>query len=314
MDAARDEAATAQVVARLRRQIEQLEAQPRKWLLALRTGVTELDEWGVFRLGGGVELSGEEASGRTSLALSVVAAACREQRLSAWVDGPSELYPPAALSYGVELERLLIVRPKAPGQLVWSAVQLLRSGAFACVVLDVTHTGVRLTLTETKKLLDAARAGGSLLVLLTSQGAQAQGLVRLELQSSPPRVLQLIPAPPSGDPAERPRSPQAKWGPQRSAAAERRERGSSEEILLHAPHGRRLHLSRARLTPHVPARARLRDKPDAAPWVPRVAWSCSLQRPKKNLARDGYGPGGFYLTTTRLPVTQGPRVHRRRGG
>lgn len=300
MDAARDDAATAQVVAKLRRQIEALEAQPRTWLLALRTGVTELDEWGVFRLGGGVELSGEEASGRTSLALSVVAAACREERLSAWVDGPSELYPPAALSYGVELERLLIVRPKAPGQLVWSAVQLLRSGAFSCVVLDVTHTGVRLTLTETKKLLDAARAGGSLLVLLTSRGAQAQGLVRLELQSaSPAPMLQLIPSPPSQE---------------RAGGGGNRERGRTESILLNAPHGRRLQLPRARLAPHTPPRARLRDKPDAAPWVPRVAWSLSLQRPKKNLARDGYGAGGFYLTTTHLPVTQGPRVHRRRGG
>ncbi|MCC6336400.1 MAG: hypothetical protein IT380_20740 [Myxococcales bacterium] len=288
MDAARDDAATAQVVARLKRQIEALEAQPRTWLLALRTGVTELDEWGVFRLGGGVELSGEEASGRTSLALSVVAAACREARLSAWVDGPSELYPPAALSYGVELERLLIVRPKAPGQLVWSAVQLLRSGAFTCVVLDVTHTGVRLSLTETKKLLDAARAGGSLLVLLTSQGAQAQGLVRLELACGV-KGLTLVPSPPS------------------------RERGR-EDLLISAPHGRRLQLSRAHLAPHTPARARLRDKPDAAPWVPRVAWSLSLQRPKKNLERDGYGAGGFSLTTTRLPVTQGPRAHRRRGG
>ncbi|MEW6431716.1 MAG: hypothetical protein AB1730_09415 [Myxococcota bacterium] len=328
---------TAQVVARLRRQIAELQAQPRKLLLALRTGVPELDEWGVFRLGAGVELSGEEASGRTSLALSVVAAAGREHRLAAWVDGPQELYPPAALALGVELERLLIVRPKAPGQLVWSAVQLLRSGAFACVVLDVTHTGVRLSLTETKKLLDAARAGGSLLVLLTSLTAQAQGLVRLELKAAeaqPARVLRLIPhipSPPSGDPAERPRSRQAEWGSQRSAETGGRERTGDEAdlastptllhagregaISLSAPHGRHLHLARARLAPHAPTRARLRDKPDAAPWVPRVAWAPPLERPRKNLARDGYGVGGFYLTTTRLPVPQrGPRQHRRRGG
>ena len=286
MDAARRDE-TAQVVARLKRQIEQLEAQPRQWLLTLRTGLTELDEWGVFRLGGGVELSGEEASGRTSLALSVVAGACREKRRAAWVDGPQELYPPAALALGVELSRLLIVRPKAPGQLVWSAVQLLRSGAFACVVLDVTHTGVRLTLTDTKKLLDAARAGGSLLVLLTSQGAQAQGLVRLELAPEK-RTLRLVPSPPS---AER------IW-----------ERGL---ITVEAPHGRRLHLARARLAPQVPPRARQRERPDAPPWLPRVAWTPSLQRPKKNLARDGYGVGGFYLSTTKLPV---PRQHRGRGG
>jgi recombination protein RecA len=173
---------TAALLERLRGHIRTLEAQPRQVLLALRTGVAGLDELGVFRLGGGVELCGEEASGRTTLALSVVAAACREKRLSAWVDGPGELYPPAAVSLGVELERLLIVRPKAPKQLVWSAVQLLRSGAFCCVVLDLTHTGVLPSLTDAKKLADAARAGGSLLVLLTSKAAPAQGLVRLMLR------------------------------------------------------------------------------------------------------------------------------------
>lgn len=87
--------------------------------------------------------------------------------------------------------------------------------------------------------------------------------------------------------------------------------GREGGISLSAPHGRHLHLSRARLSPHAPTRARLRDKPDAAPWVPRVAWSPALQRPRKNLARDGYGVGGFYLTTTRLPVS---RQHRGRGG
>lgn len=290
--AAQDGGDTASLLARLKRQIAELEAQPRKLLLALRTGIAELDEWGVFRLGAGVELSGEEASGRTSLALSVVAAAGRERRLAAWVDGPQELYPPAALACGVTLERLLIVRPKAPGQLVWSAVQLLRSGAFACVVLDVTHTGVRLSLTDTKKLLDAARAGGSLLVLLTSQGAQAQGLVRLELKSveaQQPRVLRLIPSPPSGERI--------------------RERGRTDgaSISLSAPHGRQLQLPRARVAPHAPTRARPRDRPDAAPWVPRVAWAASLERPRKHLARDGYGVGGFSSATTRLPV---PRRHR----
>jgi hypothetical protein len=166
----------------LRGQIRKLEAQPRTWLLAFRTGVEELDALGAFRLGSGVALCGEEASGRTTMAMSVVAAACREQRLSAWVDGPAELYPPAALNHGIDLQRLLIVRPKAPGQLVWTAVQLLRSGAFGCVVLDVNRTGLVLSLTDSKKLLDAARAGGSLLVVLSSKSAAAPSVPRLTMQ------------------------------------------------------------------------------------------------------------------------------------
>ncbi|MER2564857.1 MAG: hypothetical protein ABTQ32_29305, partial [Myxococcaceae bacterium] len=171
------------MVEHLKEQIRRVQAAPRQYLVTLATGAPELDALGVFRLGGAVELSGEEASGRTTVALSLVASACREKRLAAWVDGPQELYPPAAVPMGVELQRLLIVRPPAPGQLVWAAVQLLRSGAFTCVVLDVTHTGVQLTMLDTKKLLDAARAGGSLLLVLTANAAPAQGLVRLVMAS-----------------------------------------------------------------------------------------------------------------------------------
>lgn len=183
MEAAANNAAT---VERLREQIRRLQAAPRTYLAVLRTGVDAFDGLfpdGGLPLGHAVELWGEAASGRTSLALRAVAAAGREQRLSAWIDGPRELYPPAALALGVDLRQLLIVRPKAPGQLVWSAVQLLRSGAFACVVLDLTHTGVRLGLPEARKLQDAAAKGGSALVLLTPPDAPGDGLLRLRTRA-----------------------------------------------------------------------------------------------------------------------------------
>ncbi|MBX5482800.1 MAG: recombinase RecA [Myxococcaceae bacterium] len=174
------------VVERLREEIRRLQAAPRSYLAVLRTGVKAFDALfpeGGLPLGAAVELWGEAASGRTSLALRAVAAAGREQRLSAWVDGPRELYPPAASALGVDLSRLLIVRPQAPGKLVWTAVQLLRSGAFACVVLDLTHTGVRLQLSEGRKLQDAAQKGGTLLVLLTPKNAPGDGLMRLATEA-----------------------------------------------------------------------------------------------------------------------------------
>jgi recombination protein RecA len=175
--------ATPAILQQLREQIEKLEAAPRELLLSLRTGVAQIDALNLFRFGAAIELSGETASGKTSLALKVLASATKEQRLVAWVDGPKEIYPPAAQSLGVDLSRLLIVRPGAPAKLVWSAVQLLRSGAFACVVLDVLHTGLKLSMVEAKKLLDAARLGGSMLLLLTSISNQAQGLPRVLMRS-----------------------------------------------------------------------------------------------------------------------------------
>jgi hypothetical protein len=179
-------ASNAATVERLRERIRSLEAAPRSYLSVLRTGVAPFDALfpaGGLPLGSALELWGEAASGRTSLALRGVAAATRAQRLAAYVDGPRELYPPAAAALGVDLRRLLIVRPRAPGQLVWTAVQLCRSGAFACVVLDLTHTGLRLSLADGKKLSDAAFRGGSLLLLLTPPDAPGDGMVRLSTQA-----------------------------------------------------------------------------------------------------------------------------------
>ncbi|XXF74981.1 recombinase RecA [Myxococcaceae bacterium GXIMD 01537] len=194
MIAAAEQRAGPGVVEQLRERIRQLQAAPRNYVAALRTGIEPFDALlpgGGFPLGQAVELCGEAASGRTSLALRAVAAAHRERRLAAYVDGPGELYPPAAAAMGVDLERLLIVHPKAPEQRVWAAVQLARSGAFACVVLDLTRgssgeagrPGARLSLPEGRKLADAAGKGGGLLLLLTSPEAPADGMLRLRTEA-----------------------------------------------------------------------------------------------------------------------------------
>jgi len=187
--AAAERAERVDKVAQLRERIRALEAAPRQLLSVVRTGVAAFDgllPQGGLPLGQAVELWGEAASGRTSLTLRAVAAAQRAGRLCAWVDGPAELYPPTAAALGVDLRALLMVRPRAPGQLVWAAQQLARSGAFACVVLDVTHTGARLGLAEGKKLQDAAVASGTLLLLLTPRDAPADGMLRLGTAASGP--------------------------------------------------------------------------------------------------------------------------------
>jgi recombination protein RecA len=183
MQALRQHAGT---VERLREQIRKLQAAPRQFLAQLKTGLAAFDALmpsGGLPLGHAVELCGEPASGRTSLALRILAAATRERRLAAYVDAPAELYPPAAAALGVSLERLLIVRPKTAPDAVWSALQLARSGAFAAVVLDLTHTGLRLALPQSKKLADAAVHGGALLTLLTPPQAPADGMTRFFVQA-----------------------------------------------------------------------------------------------------------------------------------
>jgi hypothetical protein len=196
MDAAR----VAETVERLRMRIHTLQAAPRTHLAVVRTGVAAVDALlpaGGFPLGQVVELWGSAASGRTRLALRAVAEAQRALRLAAYVDGAGELYPPALPALGVNPARLLWVRPpKSPPerhtslQPGWVALQLLRSGAFLCVVLDLTHTGHRLPPPASKRLLDAAVHSGSLLLLLTEEETPGDGSFRLKLTACP-RTLRL---------------------------------------------------------------------------------------------------------------------------
>ena len=53
----------------------------------------------------------------------------------AWVDPPFEPYPPALQQWGVNLSRVLIVRPRKSREALWAAEQALSSGNCAAVLL-----------------------------------------------------------------------------------------------------------------------------------------------------------------------------------
>jgi cell division inhibitor SulA/protein ImuA len=53
----------------------------------------------------------------------------------AWIDPPFEPYPPALQQWGVNLSRVLIVRPKKSQEALWAAEQALSSGNCAAVLL-----------------------------------------------------------------------------------------------------------------------------------------------------------------------------------
>ena len=53
----------------------------------------------------------------------------------AWVAPPFQPYPPALQQCGIDLSRMLIVRPKDPSEILWSAEQALSSGTCAAVLL-----------------------------------------------------------------------------------------------------------------------------------------------------------------------------------
>jgi len=53
----------------------------------------------------------------------------------AWVAPPFQPYPPALQQWGVDLSRMLIVRPKNDSEMLWSAEQALSSGTCSAVLL-----------------------------------------------------------------------------------------------------------------------------------------------------------------------------------
>ena len=59
----------------------------------------------------------------------------REAGWIAWIAPPFEPYPPALMQWGVNLSRVLIVRPKKTSETLWAAEQALSSGNCAAVLL-----------------------------------------------------------------------------------------------------------------------------------------------------------------------------------
>ncbi len=92
--------------------------------------------------GGFVELSGRRSCGRFSIGISALAAATSCGEAAALVDLGGHLDPQAAEAAGVELARLLWVRPERLKDAVASAEMLLATG-FPLVVVDLGLPPVR---------------------------------------------------------------------------------------------------------------------------------------------------------------------------
>jgi hypothetical protein len=104
----------------------------------LPTGLPALDRLLARGLPKGrmAELSGRRSSGRFSAALSAIASATAAGESAALVDLGDHLDPQAALAAGVDLPRLLWVRPRKLSEALTAAEILLATG-FALVVLDL---------------------------------------------------------------------------------------------------------------------------------------------------------------------------------
>jgi recombination protein RecA len=83
-----------------------------------------------------VEIFGPEASGKTTLALHIIAEAQKAGGLAAFVDAEHAIDPTYAQAIGVDLENLYFSQPDNGEQALEIADTLIRSGALDVVVID----------------------------------------------------------------------------------------------------------------------------------------------------------------------------------
>ncbi|MDR3438511.1 recombinase RecA [Telmatospirillum sp.] len=83
-----------------------------------------------------VEIYGPESSGKTTLALHVIAEAQKKSGTCAFIDAEHALDPGYARKLGVNLDELLISQPDAGEQALEIADTLVRSGAIDVLVVD----------------------------------------------------------------------------------------------------------------------------------------------------------------------------------
>jgi cell division inhibitor SulA/protein ImuA len=126
-----------------------------------------------------------------------------------WISPPHEPFAPALAQYGIDLDRLLVVRPGTATEALWAAEQAMSSGVCAVVLLWLK--GSRWLSLRRLKL--AAEAGGTLgvlfrperhrfesspatLRLLLARGDEYPRLDIIKVQGGRPGPVELESAPP----------------------------------------------------------------------------------------------------------------------
>ncbi len=89
-----------------------------------------------FPRGRVVEIFGPESSGKTTLALHVIASAQKADGIAAFIDAEHALDPSWAKRLGVDLDDLLVSQPSYGEEALQIAEMLIKSNAVDCIVID----------------------------------------------------------------------------------------------------------------------------------------------------------------------------------
>jgi recombination protein RecA len=182
----------------LHKQFEAVLGGPFQWQAkplpeTVRTGVSELDAvTGGLPRGSLTEIFGPASSGRTSLLVSILAAATEREEACALVDAEDSFDPLSAAAAGVRLERLLWIRCGHNAEHALKAADLLiQGGGFGLVAMDLgdtsPRTARRISLTSWFRLRRAVEHTPTVLVTVARQ-SNAKTCASLMLECARERI------------------------------------------------------------------------------------------------------------------------------
>lgn len=155
----------------------------------LSTGFAALDALlpGGWPQGGLTEILADEEGAGARVVMPTLAELSRSGRWLAWIAPPFIPYAPALAAYGIELSRVLMVRPRAEAGTLWAVEQALRSGTCAAVLAWPKRIDER----QLRRLQLAAEVGQSRGFLFRPAAAAARSspaALRLRLEPLPAGV------------------------------------------------------------------------------------------------------------------------------
>ena len=142
--------------------------------------------WNLAELRGRlVEISGLQAGATLTAAFGLVLDAQRVDEPTTWITlRESSFFPPDAAEGGVDLDHVPVVRAPDARTAAWAGDQLVRSGGFGLVVLDLggqvpgreASAPPRVPVALQQRLAGLAQTHGTAVVFLTGKPAEAPSL------------------------------------------------------------------------------------------------------------------------------------------
>ena len=127
----------------------------KKWTLATMSGAM-------------IELSGDQRSGKTTLAARLTVDAQRNHDVVAWIiQEDFFFFPPDMEAAGVDLDGLIVIRLPQLRNMLKAADQLLRSKGFGLIVIDVGRQRFISDKIQARFVSMAAKSGTTILFLTT---------------------------------------------------------------------------------------------------------------------------------------------------